>query len=30
VWEHEPLDAAVTAVTDALARRPPGPRRTGS
>lgn len=30
VWEHEPLDAAVTAVTDALARRPPGPRRNGS
>jgi DNA mismatch endonuclease (patch repair protein) len=24
VWEHEPLDTAVTAVTDALARRPPG------
>ena len=30
VWEHEPLDAAVTAVTDALARRPPGPRQSGS
>ena len=30
VWEHEPLDTAVTAVTDALARRPPGARGNAS